>query len=151
MKITDHPAVAALTPADGLDFVRSPMAFEFWRSQNDVPYSRELLRYIWELSDDSFDAPSPSDPRRRDADRLRAFAQRAARLPTRQQQIANLLLDHGLSLTECARELGIARETARTHLRRLREGERRARARLAEARGLHPDEIDLTAKPSAAR
>ncbi len=127
-----HSAVDELTPADALDLVGSPWLYATWRQKHGLAHSGHLLQLLWERAEACLDEPSQSDARRRDADSLRQFSRRAARLPARQRQIASLLLDHGLSLTECARELGISRETARTHLRRLRESERRARARMPQ-------------------
>jgi DNA-binding CsgD family transcriptional regulator len=125
-----HPALKHLTPADALDLMSSPLDLQGFCDDHGLRL-REVSSELWELAVACVDAPSPSDWRRRDADRLREFVRRAVGLPYRQRQIANLLLDHGVSLTECARELGISRETVRTHLRRLRATERMCRARQA--------------------
>ena len=122
-----HPAIKQLTPAQALDLMESSYALQTWFDDNDIPFKGKYLAQVAQLAEECNDAPSPSDWRRGDADRLREFVQRAVRLPMRQRQVARLLLDYGASLTDCADELGISRETVRTHLRRLREAERRSR------------------------
>ncbi|MBK9037206.1 MAG: helix-turn-helix domain-containing protein [Myxococcales bacterium] len=56
-----------------------------------------------------------------------AFVERAARLPARLRAVAALCLRDGATLDETAARLGIARETVRVHLRRLRALQRRRR------------------------
>lgn len=119
-------AVRNLTPAQALDFVRYPFAFQVWLAEIGIPYSRPLRRAVWALADAAASSPSPGDARRKDAEELREFVERAGWLPYRLRQVAELCLDHGLSLAECARHLGISRETVRVHLRRLRALRRQA-------------------------
>lgn len=71
-------------------------------------------------------APPPPSPHRFDATELRAYVSRAPGLPLRLREVARLCLDEGLTLDACATRLGIARETVRVHLRRLRHLQRRA-------------------------
>jgi DNA-directed RNA polymerase specialized sigma24 family protein len=122
-----HPAVAELTPAQALDMVDSPELMHRWIARSGVEYSRGLVMELWNRAEGADEGPGPGDFRRTDAERLRTFVRDAARLPPRLRQIANLCLDHGLSLSQCAERLGIARETVRAHLRRLRLLERRSR------------------------
>lgn len=122
-----HPALAALTPRQARDLMDAPMLMQAWISRHDIPY-REAMDVIFDLFEDALDAPpAPNDPRRTDRDRLLEFVGRAEGLPTRLRQVARYCLEDGLSVRECGERLGIARETVRAHLRRLRLIERRCR------------------------
>jgi DNA-directed RNA polymerase specialized sigma24 family protein len=124
-----HEKIEALTSAQALALVASPMAMNEWMVRSGVPDSRENWRAIWTRAEEAMEewpgeAGRSGDVRRPDAERLREFVSRANRLPGRVRDVAVLLLEHGLSLSECAARLGISRETVRVHLRRLRAFER---------------------------
>lgn len=125
-------ALEKLTPAQASDMVDDPLRMHWWIAESGLVYSRALVREIWQRAEGADEGAGPGDARRTDAEQLREFVQRAARLPPRLRQVASLCLDHGVSLTECARRLGISRNTVRSHLARLRALERQWRARQAQ-------------------
>jgi DNA-directed RNA polymerase specialized sigma24 family protein len=124
-----HPALARLTPREGLALFRSPMAAMQWSERHGVPL-REVTDVAFDLAEQALDeGPVPNDSRRKDAERLLAFADRAEGLSFRLRQVAYLCLEEGLSLRQAATQIGISRETVRVHLRRLRKIEKEVRER----------------------
>lgn len=90
---------------------------------------------------------------RPDAHALLAFAEQRW-LPGRTRAIVDLCLRRGFSLAAAARELGVSRETVRTHLRRLRRlarfhGALRDVAPLEWEIGMHGCERGRTPRPHA--
>jgi DNA-binding CsgD family transcriptional regulator len=122
-------AIEKLTPAQALEIVECPPLLSRFIDESEVMRPRKLISALRERAAGADEGPSPGDPRRTDAERLREFVQGAVGLSLRLRQVANLCLDHGLSLTECATRLGISRNTVRVHLWRLRQLERATRAR----------------------
>ena len=57
---------------------------------------------------------------RPDAQALLQFVDRSPGLGGRMREVAELCLRHGLSIDACAKQMGLKRESVRTHLRRLR-------------------------------
>ncbi len=123
-----HPALAALSPWQASALYDDPEALEAWLGQHQLGY-REAIAVIGELILDVETAPPVVRPNRRDAAELLAYVERAARLPARLRAVATLCLKDGATLDEAAARLGIARETVRVHLRRLRALQRAAAAR----------------------
>lgn len=123
-----HPALAALSPRQARALLDDREAFEAWLGQHRVPF-REAIAGIDERMLDEEVAPPVVRPNRRDAAELLAYVERAARLPARLRAVATLCLKDGATLDEAAARLGIARETVRVHLRRLRALQRAAAAR----------------------
>ena len=123
-----HPALAALSPRQASALYDDPEALEAWLGQHKLRY-REAIAVIGELMLDVEAPPPVVRPNRRDAAELLAYVERAARLPARLRAVAALCLKDGATLDEAAARLGIARETVRVHLRRLRALQRAAAAR----------------------
>lgn len=100
-----------------------------WLDANDVAWERSLMWFLYERASE-VPPPAPvDDPRRSDGAELREFVDRAARLPPRLREVAQLCLEDGMSLRACAERLGVSRETVRVHLRRLRALRRMVMAR----------------------
>ena len=125
------PALEALTPRDADTLAMSPTLLAQWLDAHGVEWHRSLMVFLFDRASEAQPAPV-DDPRRADAAELRVFAERAARLPPRLQQVAQLCLEDGLSLRACAERLGLSRETVRVHLRRLRALRRMVMARNGE-------------------
>ena len=123
-----HPALAALSPREARALIDDREAFEAWLCQHQLAY-REAIAVISERMPDDDVTPPVVRPNRRDAAALLAFAERAVRLPARLRAVASLCLRDGATLDEAAARLGIARETVRVHLRRLRALQRASDAR----------------------
>ena len=104
-------------------------------------FSREA-REVYDRGDALIEAreqrPPPPNPRRRDTELIFNYA-RKARLPLRQTQVFELCIRNGMSLTACAKRLGISRETVRVHLRLLRK-QAREHAFLDQVRARPPIE-----------
>ncbi len=105
-----------------------PEAFAAWLGQHRLGF-REAFAVIVERMPDDEVTPPVVRPNRRDTAALLAFVERAVRLPARLRSVARLCLQDGATLDEAAARLGIARETVRVHLRRLRALQRAADAR----------------------
>jgi hypothetical protein len=119
-----HPLLEALTPAEArwVLYVGSIDTFCFDRG---IDCTGDVVRYVMVRAMDPDPEPPPlpeprATPRRGDAEELRDFVKRAVKLPWRLREVAELCFDRGLTLDQCAARLGIARETVRAHLRRLR-------------------------------
>ena len=123
-----HPALAALSPRQASALSAAPEAMAACPGQHQLGY-REAIAVIGELILDVETPPPVVRPNRRDAAELLAYVERAARLPGRLRAVATLCLKDGATLDEAAARLGIARETVRVHLRRLRALQRAAAAR----------------------
>jgi|JI9StandDraft_1071089.scaffolds.fasta_scaffold277268_1 DNA-directed RNA polymerase specialized sigma24 family protein len=127
-----HPAIAQLTPDEAWDLPPSGY-LDAWLEARGLDRSPQILTELMERALE-VDSVRPRDhPRRRDAQALRDFVDRAAALPYRLREVARLCLVEGLSLRACAERLGIARGTVRVHLRRLRALRRLAAARRSAA------------------
>ena len=128
-----------LSPEDAFDLLTSPMEFSAWLEDQDLEF-REARRLLGELAAPLFEKDAPPlesatlrrarraqalrgnlGGRRRDVEEICAFADRAGRLPGRLKDVFELCFVSGLSHRECAERLGIATETVRAHLRRLRQ------------------------------
>lgn len=127
-----HPALAALTPRQARALYEDREALNRWLGEHQLTF-RQAIAVIDERMDEADAAPPVVRPNRRDTAALLAYVQRAARLPPRLRAVAALCLRDGATLDEAATRLGIARETVRVHLRRLR-----ALQRAADARRLAP-------------
>jgi hypothetical protein len=119
-----HPLVEALTPAEAR-WVLQVGSIDTFCFERQIACTDEVLRFVIVRSADPDPEPPPlpkppGNPRRPDADELREFVKRAHKLPWRLREVAALCIDYGLTLDQCAQRLGIARETVRAHLRRLR-------------------------------
>lgn len=123
-----HPALAALSASQARALFEDPEALEAWLGQHQLRY-REAIAVIGDRMLDVEATPPVVRPNRRDAAELLAYVERAARLPARLRAVAALCLKDGATLDETAARLGIARETVRVHLRRLRALQRAAAAR----------------------
>lgn len=146
----DRPAVSGraiferpkLDPATSLRLLRDSAALARYFDEHEQEYGnvRSLIRAIddtgaWALEEQLVDdqrrtrdaalaelrAAQKHPGKRNDATVLKhMFGLKGARLPDRLRQVYALCVEQGLSLNECARRLGIGRETVRSHLRRLR-------------------------------
>lgn len=113
----------ALTPEEARDLMEDHGRLDSWIGEHLA--GRCDLKQMLFLARRAGEAPPRvvvpvRNPRRRDTDELLALVERAVYLPSRLREVAMLCLVHGLTLNECARQLGISRETVRVHLRRLR-------------------------------
>jgi DNA-directed RNA polymerase specialized sigma24 family protein len=123
-----HPAIAKLTPAEVCKLLASTYDLSVYCHENGIGSVGKALGWLLDLHE-QLPAPPPTvdTPRRRDATRLRAYLDQYTGLSRRMEQTAVLCLVNGLSLSECAKQMGVSRETVRTQLRRLRARERRVR------------------------
>jgi DNA-directed RNA polymerase specialized sigma24 family protein len=116
-----HEAVARLSPDEAQRLIDDDCAFQEWIKEHGVEGHRIFGQLIVRSSEWVPPPPPPHvDLRRPDAADLRAFVAKAPGLPARLKQVSSLCLERGLTLDQCAAELGIARATVRVHLRRLR-------------------------------
>jgi DNA-binding CsgD family transcriptional regulator len=122
--------VAALTPSEAASMVRRQTVDE-WCEAHGLTWSVSIQSAVFKrsLELEEVPPPPPPDPRRRDSAELQRFVARAPDLPLRIREVAMLCLDRGLTLDQCAAQLGIKRETVRVHLRRLRAIRRRSEHR----------------------
>jgi DNA-directed RNA polymerase specialized sigma24 family protein len=113
--------VAALTPSEAASMVRRQTVDE-WCEAHGFTWSVSIQTAVFKRSVEPNDEPQPPppDPRRRDTAELQHFVAKAPNLPLRLREVAILCLDRGLTLDQCAAQLGIKRGTVRVHLRRLR-------------------------------
>jgi DNA-directed RNA polymerase specialized sigma24 family protein len=113
--------VAALSPSEAALMVRR-QTVDDWCDAHGLEWSASVQTAVFKRSLEPEEAPPPPppDPRRRDTAELQHFVAEAPDLPLRLREVATLCLDRGLTLDQCAAELGIKRETVRVHLRRLR-------------------------------
>ncbi len=116
-----HEAVAGLSPDEAKVLLDRPVALSSWLMERGLQ-AREVLGSLMVRADEWEPPPPPPhvDLRRPDAADLREFVKKAVGLPFRLRQVAALCLEAGLTLDECAAEMGVARGTVRVHLRRLR-------------------------------
>lgn len=132
-----HPALEALSAKQARALFSDQGAMSLWMSEHGVSY-REAYGVIADLALTTGDEQPRPRPQRHDSEALREFVKRAVRLAPRMRTVAQLCLDEGLTLDETAARMGIARETVRVHLRRLRALKRRSDARRS-ARGDRDD------------
>jgi DNA-binding CsgD family transcriptional regulator len=136
-----------LEPWQIVRFFRNPALFAFFLEERGVTmtpdHSIGLARAFTEMPDDELAQPIPAGrvPRRPGGERhdtevlIRFVDEKQPRLSRRQQQVFDLCIRAGASLGECAAQLGIGRETVRTHLRSLRALVDRDTQRNAAMRG----------------
>ena len=100
------PALETLTPREADALAMSPTLLAQWLDAHGVEWHRSLMVFLFDRASEAQPAPV-DDPRRADATELRVFVERAARLPPRLQQVAQLCLEEKRSLsaggpsTEC--------------------------------------------------
>lgn len=123
MEAAVEAVLEALTPEEARDLMEDHERLGSWITKH-IRGHWNIHRMLF-LAKRAGEAPPRvvvpvRNPRRRDTDELLALVDRAVYLPPRLREVATLCLVHGLTLNECARRLGISRETVRVHLRRLR-------------------------------
>jgi DNA-directed RNA polymerase specialized sigma24 family protein len=122
------PGLEDLTPELALRLFRSGDLMQQWIERRGKMPTPEENAAIFELAMQAADAEEAhaavaylrDDPRRTDGELLRAYTRNAPGLPQRLRDVAKLCLEDGLSLTQCARELGLSRNTVRVHMQRIR-------------------------------
>ncbi len=127
-----HPALEKLAPIEARGLVNDFSALDDWLTANGLPFSGDIRSALYALASQApveVAPPRRVDPRRKDPATLVEFVDRAAALPLRLRQVAAFCLEDGLSLSQCAKRLGISRETVRVHLRRLRAVHRMVQTR----------------------
>jgi DNA-directed RNA polymerase specialized sigma24 family protein len=127
-----HPLVADVTPEQARLLVNDPGMCQKWMASRHIPDHATFTRVWADLMDLSFEADdaeaasfldarhTAANLRRRDVEQIVAWVERADRLPDRLEDVYRLCIQRGLSLNQAAAELGISRNSVRTHLRRLR-------------------------------
>ena len=116
-----HAAVEGLSPDEAKVLLDRPAALSSWLMERGVELREVHASLLTRAAEWEPPPPPPHvDLRRPDAAELREFVKKAVGLPFRLRQVAALCLEAGLTLDECAAEIGIARVTVRVHLRRLR-------------------------------
>ncbi|HUQ02378.1 MAG TPA: hypothetical protein VM261_07765 [Kofleriaceae bacterium] len=89
-----HEAVAALSPGEAMRLVRGDTVDD-WCAANGIPCTREIIIAVMRRSNDPEPPPPPPppNPRRHDEVELVEFVNRAANLPPRLLDVADLCLD----------------------------------------------------------
>ena len=154
-----------LTDWEAIHFYENQGMFEEYLAEKGIAYSRELWcklvdRYLQTSEEAQYEYFHPPSGRREwkgwrpDLQALRAYLDSMPSMTIRRRQVARLCLVDGVSLTAAAEQIGISRETVRTHLKRIREQARQAGA-LSDLEPLeweaHPDGSQRGVSPQPRR
>jgi DNA-directed RNA polymerase specialized sigma24 family protein len=127
----DLPQLAGMTPEHARAMLDDTLLLSRWCDDNGVRFGPPIFKALDELAEKTYEDEARAKAearnsranrrRRRDLDRIIDTMDRAAtRLPRRIENVYCLCIERGLSIDAAAAQLGISRNTVRTHLRRLR-------------------------------
>ncbi len=127
----DIPQLAGMSSAQARALLDNPLLLDGWLAETGAPFNHRLFELLDQLAEQSYEDEAKARAearnsranrrRRRDLDRVLDTVDRAAKsLPRRLEEVYSLCFVRGLSIDAAATELGISRNTVRTHIRRLR-------------------------------